>query len=286
MPGGRAPATWSAWRPATWCRPTPGCSTARDLHVQRGGADRRVAAGREGGGAGRRRRRPPDDRDLVFLGTSVVSGTATAVVIATGPATAFGDMAARLAARPPETEFERGTRRFGLFIMQTVVFLVLFVFLVNAAAAARPAGVAALRGRAGGRADARVPADDHRRHARPRRGADGAAEGDRQAPGGDPELRQHGRPLQRQDRHAHRAARWRSTATSTRAASRRRAAVRARRASTAPSRPGIKSPLDAAILRHERPAESRRYRKVDEIPFDFERRRLSVVVEDGGRRGC
>jgi P-type Mg2+ transporter len=72
-------------------------------------------------------------RNAVFLGTSVVSGTARAVVTATGRATAFGDIAARLAVRPPETEFDRGTRQLGLFIMRTVFFLVLFVFLTGAA---------------------------------------------------------------------------------------------------------------------------------------------------------
>jgi P-type Mg2+ transporter len=53
-------------------------------------------------------------RDMVFLGSSIVSGTAIAGVTATGADTAFGDIAARLAERPPETEFERGTRQFGL----------------------------------------------------------------------------------------------------------------------------------------------------------------------------
>jgi Mg2+-importing ATPase len=72
-----------------------------------------------------------DAENQVFLGTSVVSGSATALVIATGRATAFGDIAARLATRPPETEFERGIRRFGLLIMRTVFFLVLFVFVVS-----------------------------------------------------------------------------------------------------------------------------------------------------------
>ena len=43
---------------------------------------------------------------------------------------------------------------------------------------------------------------------------------------------------------------------------------------------GIKSPLDAAILRHEHPAIVE-YEKVDEIPFDFNRKRLSVVVRHG-----
>ncbi len=71
--------------------------------------------------------------DRVFLGTSVVSGTATARVTATGPATAFGDIAARLVVRPPQTEFERGTQQFGYLIMRTVIALVLFVFLVSAA---------------------------------------------------------------------------------------------------------------------------------------------------------
>jgi Mg2+-importing ATPase len=46
----------------------------------------------------------------VFLGTSIVSGIATAEVIATGAATEFGEIAARLAAKPPETEFQRGLR--------------------------------------------------------------------------------------------------------------------------------------------------------------------------------
>jgi len=54
------------------------------------------------------------DSQKVFLGTSVVSGTATALVTATGKNTVFGDIATRLARRAPETEFERGTRRFGL----------------------------------------------------------------------------------------------------------------------------------------------------------------------------
>jgi Mg2+-importing ATPase len=72
-----------------------------------------------------------DAENQVLLGTSVVSGTATALIVVTGRATAFGDIAARLATRPPETEFEHGIRRFGMFIMRTVFFLVLFVFAVS-----------------------------------------------------------------------------------------------------------------------------------------------------------
>jgi Mg2+-importing ATPase len=68
----------------------------------------------------------------LFLGTSVVSGTATAVVVRTGSSTVYGKIARRLTARPPETEFERGLRQFGFLVMQIVFFLVVFVFLINA----------------------------------------------------------------------------------------------------------------------------------------------------------
>src|SRR5258708_619571 len=67
----------------------------------------------------------------VFLGTSVVSGTATALVLATGRATAFGDIAVRLASRAPETEFERGVKGFSRLVTETVFFLVLFIVLVG-----------------------------------------------------------------------------------------------------------------------------------------------------------
>ncbi|MDD1670640.1 MAG: magnesium-translocating P-type ATPase, partial [Methanomicrobiales archaeon] len=68
----------------------------------------------------------------IFLGTSVVSGTATAVIEKTGGATQYGKIAWKISARPPETEMERGLRRFGFLVMQLVFFLVIFVFLVNA----------------------------------------------------------------------------------------------------------------------------------------------------------
>ena len=87
---------------------------ARDLHVQQAAlTGESMPAEKEAGDLEIAPRQPADARNVVFLGTSVVSGTATALVVATGPATAFGDIAARLAMRPPETEFERGTRQFG-----------------------------------------------------------------------------------------------------------------------------------------------------------------------------
>src|SRR5439155_20568031 len=72
-----------------------------------------------------------DAHNCVFLGTSVVSGLGTALITATGRRTAFGDIAVRLASRAPETEFERGLKGFGMLMMETLFFLVLFIVLVG-----------------------------------------------------------------------------------------------------------------------------------------------------------
>jgi Mg2+-importing ATPase len=70
--------------------------------------------------------------NYVFLGTSVVSGQAAAVAVKTGSSTEYGKIAKQLAARAVETEFERGLRRFGFLIMQVALVLVIFVFFINA----------------------------------------------------------------------------------------------------------------------------------------------------------
>ena len=75
----------------------------------------------------------PEAPHMVFLGTSVVSGSAIAEATATGPKTVFGGIATRLAVRPEENEFERGLRKFGILIMRVVLFLVLFLIVVSIA---------------------------------------------------------------------------------------------------------------------------------------------------------
>ena len=72
-----------------------------------------------------------DASNSVFLGTAVQTGIGTAVIVRTGKDTAFGEIAQRLAMRPPETEFGRGIRHFGLMITRVILLLVLFVLLVN-----------------------------------------------------------------------------------------------------------------------------------------------------------
>jgi P-type Mg2+ transporter len=105
---------------------------ARDLHVNEAlltgepfPAEKGVAA-------------PTDATDLVgatnalFMGTSVVSGTGRLLVYRTGVATAMGDVSRSLNAQAPATAFELGIRRFGMLIMRLTVLMVLFVLMVNA----------------------------------------------------------------------------------------------------------------------------------------------------------
>jgi P-type Mg2+ transporter len=67
----------------------------------------------------------------LFMGTHVVSGSARAVVIRTGKETEFGKVSERLKLRPPETEFERGVRRFGYLLMEITLVLVIAIFAIN-----------------------------------------------------------------------------------------------------------------------------------------------------------
>jgi P-type Mg2+ transporter len=68
-----------------------------------------------------------------FSGTSIVSGEASMLVVATGAATRFGAIAASLSGDEPPTAFERGIHRLGILILRLTVFLCLFVLLLNVA---------------------------------------------------------------------------------------------------------------------------------------------------------
>jgi Mg2+-importing ATPase len=69
--------------------------------------------------------------NALFMGTHVVSGTAKAVIVGTAGETEFGKVSARLRLRPPETEFERGVRRFGYLLMEVTLILVIAIFAIN-----------------------------------------------------------------------------------------------------------------------------------------------------------
>ncbi len=69
--------------------------------------------------------------NCVFMGTNVSSGTGTVLVVHTGKATVFGKIAQRLSLRPPETEFERGIHRFGDLLTQVMLVMVVVVLAFN-----------------------------------------------------------------------------------------------------------------------------------------------------------
>ena len=234
------------------------------------------------------------DPDTVLLGTSVVSGTATALVTSTGRSTRFGDIAARLAARPPETEFERGTRQFGLLIMKTVFFLVVFVFLVSAAlkhdafesllfAVALAVGLTpeflpmittVTLGR-GAVHMARQKVIVKHLAAIQNFGSMDVLCSDKSGTltTGETVLDQHQGAFGESSERVFLLA-YLNSFYETGVENALNAAI-LRRAGA--------NPLDVAILRHDHP-DVKQYRKLDEIPFDFERRRLSVVLETGGNR--
>lgn len=80
---------------------------------------------------GGERQEPQHYADYLFMSSPVVSGSATAVVVKTGMSTEYGKIAERLTARPPETEFERGLKQYSYLVTRIIFFLVIFVFFTN-----------------------------------------------------------------------------------------------------------------------------------------------------------
>jgi len=74
-----------------------------------------------------------EKHNILFMGTHVISGTATALVVHTGAGTEFGAISGRLRRLQPETEFEKGIRRFGFLLMEVTLLLVLIIFTLNIA---------------------------------------------------------------------------------------------------------------------------------------------------------
>jgi len=67
----------------------------------------------------------------LFMGTSVVSGAAKALVIHTGKDTEFGHVSQRLKLQKPETDFERGVKHFGYLLLEITMLLVVIIFAIN-----------------------------------------------------------------------------------------------------------------------------------------------------------
>jgi Mg2+-importing ATPase len=74
---------------------------------------------------------PTEIKNTCFMGTSVESGTATAVVVTTGVNTYLGSMAGAIAEEPPPTSFDEGLNRFTWLMIQLMMVMVPLVFLIN-----------------------------------------------------------------------------------------------------------------------------------------------------------
>lgn len=74
---------------------------------------------------------PLDMANLCFLGTSVESGAATAVILATGPQTYFGSMAGSMEGTPVQTGFDKGVQGFTWLMIRFILVMVPLVFLIN-----------------------------------------------------------------------------------------------------------------------------------------------------------
>lgn len=68
----------------------------------------------------------------IFSGTNVVSGFATAVIKLTGANTEFGKISSKLTQKEEANAFEKGIKNFGFLIIKIIIFIVLIIFLINA----------------------------------------------------------------------------------------------------------------------------------------------------------
>jgi Mg2+-importing ATPase len=223
--------------------------------------------------------RNPSAPNMVFLGTSVVSGAATVRIFATGPKTAFGDIAAKLAERPEETEFERGLRRFSSLILRVIVFMVLFILAMSLALKHSPfESLLFAVALAVGLTPEFLPmitsvilATGAIRMAR------------------DKVIVKHLAAIQNfgsidifcSDKTGTLTAGKMTLETFVDPAGTASEWARTLGFLNAKFNTGIRSPLDATILEKACPAADG-YIKIDEIPFDFDRRRVSVIVEKSG----
>jgi Mg2+-importing ATPase len=74
-----------------------------------------------------------EKHNVLFMGTHVISGTAKALVVQTGTRTEFGSISRQLRRLQPETAFEKGIRRFGYLLMEVTLILVVIIFSLNVA---------------------------------------------------------------------------------------------------------------------------------------------------------
>jgi P-type Mg2+ transporter len=219
--------------------------------------------------------------NAVFMGTSVISGMAKAMVCRIGAGTEMGDIANSLQVKAPPTAFELGTQSFGMLIMRLTFLLVLFVFLINAFfhrpflesllfAIALAVGltpellpmVVTVTLSHGALRMAKKQVIVKKLSAIHNLGSMDVLCTDKTGTLTEGRIRLE-RHLDAQGNDSAQVL-WLAYLNSY-------------------FETGLKSPLDDAILRHE-DIDTSGWRKIDEVPFDFERRRVSVLLDQNGKR--
>lgn len=219
--------------------------------------------------------------NALFMGSAVISGSATGLVVRTGNRTAMGSIAGSLARTPPPNAFEIGTRRFGLLIMRLTLLLVLFVLLLNGLlgkpwpeaflfAIALAVGltpellpmVVSVTLAVGALRMSKRRVVVRRLSAIQNLGSMDVLCTDKTGTLTEARIRleKHLAPDGNDSARVLELAYLNSRFET-----------------------GVKSPLDDAILAHA-DIDVGRWTKIDEVPFDFERRRVSVLLDDGERR--
>ena len=222
-----------------------------------------------------------DATHAVFMGSSVVSGMAKVVLVQTGAGTAMGEVASSLGQQPEPTSFETGMRRFGMLILRLTFLLVLFVLLVNGLmgrpllesflfAVALAVGltpellpmVVSVTLSRGAMRMAQQAIVVKRPSAIQDLGSMDVLCTDKTGTLTEARIRmeRHVDPLGRSSERSLELA-WLNSHFES----------------------GLRSPLDEAILQH-RSFDASAWTKIDEVPFDFERRRVSVLIERAGTR--
>ena len=220
--------------------------------------------------------------NAVFSGASVISGTATILICRTGARSALGQLATSLAEKPPATDFALGIRRFSMLIMRFTVALIVFVLAVNVWFA-RPIleSIMFAVALAVGLTPELLPMIVTVTLARSAM-----------------QMAKRKVIVKRlsaiHDVGAMNVLCTDKTGTLTEAKIKLLRVIDGHGAESANAfsyayvnskfETGVKSPLDEAILA-AKPFDMDGFRKIDEAPFDFERRRVSVLVEHGGKRG-
>jgi Mg2+-importing ATPase len=219
--------------------------------------------------------------NAMFMGTSIISGSAHLLIVRTGAGTALGNIGDTLSRRAPPSALEIGSHRFGLLIMRLTVFLVLFVLLANALlhrpwlesfmfAVALAVGltpellpmIVSVTLARGALRMAQKKVIVKRLGAIHDLGQMDVLCTDKTGTLTEARIRleRHVDSFGRDSEQVLKLAYLNSFFET-----------------------GLRSPLDDAILQHGE-IDVAAWRKIDEVPFDFERRRVSVLVEDDTRR--